>query len=395
MSTHDEVLHQLLTLEDQRQTNDLLLSLYLPIGATLPHDLQIELHALLIANLRSYEQSQAYPQAHHRIADYLTSKVMQLNPLPKGIGIFASLAVLPLNQVEERKIAEHITDIMVPFQAEVTPMVFIGQVFDLRPLFQLDRKSIQALVVSVDDQQAILYELVDTQLTKIKTIKNIWSDLGEDEAHSVKSLGTAGTISHGTGYDSVKRRQQAGNNMVLHKVAEALKTHIQTSHTDWKQLVMFLTNNVHEVIATNAEEIQRITGFTPLVSRTIPGTEQEVIQMSLKLIHQQQLAELHQLYDQYEQEYHQWAKGWQAVTDAVRRRQVDTLLITPRAEHDGYVQYNELPYTQPTTDSQHVHNLAPWLTKIVYQCNGEVIASNQLPKLYHEPVVARLRYVPK
>lgn len=394
MSTHEDIIHQLVTLHDEAHPTDLLLSLYLPIGSKLARDLKIELHALILAHLRAYEASRDYPQAHQRIADYLTTRVMELDPLPKGIGLFARLEIEMIDQVMERDFTHHIQEIIVPFAIETTPQVFIGQVFDLRPLFQLDRKSVQAIVMLLDNTQGLLYQLVDDQLTKVKTIENVWSDLGEDEVHAVHSLGTAGSISQGNGLDSILRRQKSGNKMVLNMLIRELKPYL-ISESPWKQIALFAGPNFNDVLETWLPDLKKLTTIEPMVSNFIPGTEQQIIEKTTALIHQQQQEHLQQLYDQYQEEYHQWAKGWQAVTDAVRRRQVDTLLITPRAEHDGYILYNELPYTQPEAQSQHVHNLAPWLTKIVYQCNGAVIASNQLPNLYHETIVARLRYVPK
>ncbi|HEX7017557.1 MAG TPA: hypothetical protein VF209_01460, partial [Patescibacteria group bacterium] len=367
MSPYRALINEILELDDGLASS-MYLSLYIPTATVIDRHLKTLIRSTIVDTLRSHPLTEPYHDAHQRIASFFERK-MRGQKNPKTLGVFARLSLAEIEHASVHAFDESIAATMVDLPVEIGTHTYLGKTFDLRPLFLLEETSVRALVVKLSSEGATIYTLVNGELNQVQEIENIWAYLGESESYVEMNMGTAGKVSHGTGYEAVQRRQLSGNQMVLNRVQAALEPYL-TPAAEWKQLVFFISDDFSAIIGNWAEnELTKIHHLQPIISSELPKTKAQIIEHTHRLIQAQQKEQIDQLLALKNKEFHQWATGWKEVTEAVRNRQVDTLLISPDSARRGFISQETLPYVEKTGHSRPVQNLAPWLTKIVYQTN--------------------------
>jgi hypothetical protein len=385
---------QVMDFEGKHQLNGrYLVSLYQPLAKLSITESATHIKSILLHSIRSHPTLAPMTQLHEKLVDQIIKEVKPLAQTTPGIACFFvfDAEAIERTRSRERDLSKHFELLLITLQVEPMQRVYLGRTFDLIPLLSALQQQQAALAIQLENKSAKIYSLIGSEWQQLVEKENIYNEPTDKEYLQAYNANRPGTIFHSTGSENIARRQISANKALLSDVEKELKRIINKQAPSWKDVVIYMAPDFLPFAPDWATSLlTSLMDRSPiLVDNTMPPPD-EISQHALQTLKQHHLTELKQRLKAYDRDKN-LVLGWQEVTSAVRERRVETLYINPDAKKAGFLIANSLPYTYPVGESRRIHNLAPWLTKIVLESSGEVIPTT-LDPISEKEVGAEIRW---
>lgn len=387
---YKKLTRQLLDEINNRLEDDLFLTVYLPIEsetqqARIRKRIKQRLKSAILTTFKNNPKIKVHKLLPQRIVELANEKVNSFEKFYSGIGLFCQFG-----QQKPKDLT--ISQFIKPPQEET----FIGKTYDLDQLIWITNTATKALVISINQKQAQVYVMGNSQLKKIYHQKNEFldtriKDLQEYIEIEKRNLSTGGKTFYGTGTRTVENETTLANQLFLNQVIEFIQQekHLKTS---FDHLVIFYTYPFTKLIDNLVEQSFIKTNFKPFLVTENTQTKKEIQDITIKNIDQYQQKRKLQFLQKAKKNHELFVEGWSEVVPNARQKKLAFLFIPPKSRKEGYIGKNNKLWLNPKNEVKKIDNIAPWLVKSVSESNGKILVIRDNEYLNKVEVAAQLRF---
>jgi hypothetical protein len=199
-------------------------------------------------------------------------------------------------------------------------------------------------------------------------------------------------IFHGTGEDSLAKREQEENKLFLKKLKNFVKSQVNLNESFDYLVINWSTR----FVKLNSNFPQELTAFFPktkpiLIDKNITSPKQ-LEKLVIKKTDQDRKKIIKKQLRKAKEEFGRYQEEWQKILTAANQGRIQKLFIKPVINKKGYVTPDNQIYNYPAKDSRLVNNIAPWLVHEVLTKSGDIIILDPEIKGNFPKAAALLRY---
>ncbi len=392
MVSYDQYL-KVLAEKEQDPKNEakyLFLTVYFPSQNFPKNRLKKELKSFILVKLRTNKKINS-SQISKAIIDQVNQALDNLESPPRGLAFFARFNPEKYSGQKEKPILED-NFIFIPLEKNPQKEAFLGPRFDLDQLVWLADKGIDGLVFQINRKEANIYVYDDHRLFPVANQKNPFDK--DEEKHYLEKFSPINLkgIFHGTGEDSLAKREQEENRLFLKKLKKFVKDQADLTESFDYLIINWSTR----FVKLNSNFPQELVAFFPktkpiLIDKNITSPKQleklviKKTDQDRKKIIKKQLREAKEEFSRYQDE-------WQKILTAANQGKIQKLFIKPVINKKGYVTRDNRIYNYPAKGSRLVNNIAPWLVHEVLTSGGDIVILDPEIKGNFPKAAALLRY---
>jgi len=382
----EKELQRLLGVETEIKSDSYLLSLYFPLENIGRIDAEKHVRSLILEAMRSDEKLAGLGKLHQKIAETVVLKMGNTADLGVGLAVFLQFSAGESSR--EQSVGEVN---LLALSRRPDREIYVGKTFDLDQLIWLTNSAVEALVLSLRREEAVLYMLEREKLLEIAVLENEFIQEREKEyLEGYSPSPSAGAVYHGSDSEKIERLKDEENRRFLQHVASVLKEEERTPR-DADFIIVFYSSSFGEFIERIEDEV-RFTlpaAHSVLIQKNITQ-EKQLLSESVKIVREEKPEIARELLKKARENHDRYAQDWNDVARMANDRRIDTLFINPLVRKRGYILDKELVYTRAVKDSREVRNIGPWIVRSVTASNGKIVVVNG--EVLESGIAARLRY---
>lgn len=373
--------------------NKYYLSFYMPLTEENKDDIKTYIKSKLLKALRKNEDLSDMTKLHERILDkvfLVLSKGKSLD-ISNGLGIFIEFNAYKQEKGRMDEIKDsnlHIVD----FSRTPKEEIFIGNIYDIDQLIWMSNVHSEALILSVNENSADIYEMEGDLINRVKTYEN---DMATEEKEFVRVYSPAGKLAatHGTGGNVIERRKDKALKIFFDNVVNKVKQEFFYGSAP-EYFIIFYSSSYSGIVNSymNESHVSDENTTTITIDKNIDNKE-DILSISRKEIKKSYKSEKKDVFQLAQEEFPFYTEGWLEVTKAANKGKVSILFIKPTAKKEGYLEPEiEEVYTYPRKDSIQIPNVSPWVVRQVLNNGGKLIILRGKRHNNSPDVAAKLRY---
>jgi len=197
------------------------LTVYFPNQNQPKERLKKELRSFILTTLKK-NKKENLTQSGKTIANQISQTIDRLESLPQGLSFFVRFSPKAENDREISLITQE-NFVFIPLERVPQKEIFLGTNFDLDQLVWLADKGIDGLVFQINQKEANIYVYDDRRLFPVDNQQNPFvSDEKKQYLEQFSPINFQG-IFHGTGEDSVAKKEKEENKLFLKKLQAFVK----------------------------------------------------------------------------------------------------------------------------------------------------------------------------
>ncbi len=360
------------------------LTVYFPNQNQPKERLKKELRSFILTTLKK-NKKENLTQSGKTIANQISQTIDRLESLPQGLSFFVRFSPKAENDREISLITEE-NFVFIPLERVPQKEIFLGTNFDLDQLVWLADKGIDGLVFQINQKEANIYVYDDRRLFPVDNQQNPFvSDEKKQYLEQFSPINFQG-IFHGTGEDSVAKKEKEENKLFLKKLQAFVKDRADLAESfdylviNWSTKFVKLNTNFPKEMAAFFPKTETI-----LIDKNITDQKQ-LEELVVKKTDQHKKKTIKKQLKEAQERFDRYLGAWQEILTAANEGRIQKLFIKPVINKKGYVTPDNRIYNYPVKSSRLVNNIAPWLVRQVLAAGGDIIildhnSQNSLPEV--------------
>jgi hypothetical protein len=378
----DELLNELVP----KGKKERLITVYYPNNSLNKAEMAQKVKSLLGPALKKSRTVSGYSSARQKLISEVSKKIINLQDLGEGIGIFVKY------RFENH---DHQNEIVIRrLKRGPRKEVTIGRVYDTDQLLWAESFNTDSIVLTLEHNRAKLW-LSDEKVELIREFSNQIVVADRQKRDYLGGFGPTnkGLVFHGTGGNKMERERQAEDRMMFKLVMDFLATNEElTKKLD--TLVLVYSASYQEMMEEFRQELLRMLPhyFILLIKTNIDNADR-LGAIAKKRVAALRSRTVRDLYHQSKENIGLFAQGWEETVGASRLGKIEKLFVRPRLKEPGYIMDDQLIYLKsPGNKSVRSNNISPWLVREVVRQGGEVVVVRDRKLMEGTDIAAQLRF---